>query len=162
MHKLYSHTSICLEIFIDGSLRTGIWKQKYGSDGKVTDIFFYRQMSSDELYSKVRNCSLSFRLHACIMSERRGSRSAHCASSKSCTMIPSPMSCTMFAVPNSCTTLSTVLLGAHAVAAHLHDVRLSKCRNTVQQSLALHDSIPSFVCAAWAMHSCFDVYHAAV
>ncbi|KAA6412352.1 MAG: hypothetical protein FRX49_13773, partial [Trebouxia sp. A1-2] len=34
----------------------GIWKQKYGSDGKVTDIFFYRQMSSDELYSKCRAC----------------------------------------------------------------------------------------------------------
>ncbi|DBB05177.1 TPA: hypothetical protein ACH3X3_010422 [Trebouxia sp. C0006] len=35
----------------------GIWKQKYGSDGKVTDIFFYRQMSSDELYSKVKDPS---------------------------------------------------------------------------------------------------------
>ena len=31
----------------------GIWKQKYGSDGKVTDIFFYRQMSADELHTKV-------------------------------------------------------------------------------------------------------------
>ena len=57
----------------DGCLRAGIWKQKYGSDGKVTDIFFYRQMSSDELYSKVRSSSFSFtfRLHAHVVSDRQ-------------------------------------------------------------------------------------------
>ena len=31
----------------------GIWKQVYNSDGKVSDIYFYRQMSSDELHTKV-------------------------------------------------------------------------------------------------------------
>ena len=32
---------------------TGIWKQVYNSDGKVSDIYFYRQMSADELHTKV-------------------------------------------------------------------------------------------------------------
>ena len=32
---------------------TGIWKQVYGDDGKVKDIYFYRQMSSDEQHTKV-------------------------------------------------------------------------------------------------------------
>ncbi|KAL3136507.1 hypothetical protein ABBQ38_005758 [Trebouxia sp. C0009 RCD-2024] len=35
----------------------GVWKQVYNSDGKVTDIYFYRQMSADELHSKVKDPS---------------------------------------------------------------------------------------------------------
>lgn len=35
-------------------MHAGIWKQVYGDDGKVTDIYFYRQLSNDELHTKVR------------------------------------------------------------------------------------------------------------
>lgn len=35
----------------------GLWKQVYNSDGKVKDIYFYRQMSADELHSKVKDPS---------------------------------------------------------------------------------------------------------
>jgi len=35
----------------------GIWKQVYGDDGKVKDIYFYRQMSSDEQHTKLKDPS---------------------------------------------------------------------------------------------------------
>ena len=44
------HHGVCMR---KNRCSAGIWKQVYGDDGKVKDIYFYRQMSSDEQHTKV-------------------------------------------------------------------------------------------------------------
>ena len=49
-HDIAAPCNTCVNV---ASCPAGIWKQVYGDDGKVKDIFFYRQMSSDEQHTKV-------------------------------------------------------------------------------------------------------------
>ena len=59
MLKLMQQTTASCYMF------AGLWKQVYNSEGKVKDIYFYRQMSADELHSKVHHvrfpCSYAHR-----------------------------------------------------------------------------------------------------